>query len=110
MWGFDMHCKACAGAWSELAAPQMFRCDQLTPGCSTVFTVRRVVQWMLLLSFCVVQVLHVKPSEAWLAAFDAASLQHMADFTPQGLADILAAQVKRAGGPREGGGVQGKLW
>jgi hypothetical protein len=59
---------------------------------------------MLLLSFCVVQVLHVKPSEAWLAAFDAASLQHMADFTPQGLADILAAQVKRAGGPREGGG------
>lgn len=44
----------------------------------------------------VLQVLRVTPSTAWLDAFDAASLRHMEGFTPQGLADILAAQVRRA--------------
>lgn len=41
----------------------------------------------------VVQVLGVLPDAGWLSAFDAASLQQMAHFTPQGLGDVLAAQV-----------------
>lgn len=39
------------------------------------------------------------PGDAWLAAFDAASMARMSACTPQGLADILAAQV-RAGASR----------
>jgi len=42
----------------------------------------------------VLQVLRVRPTEAWLAAFDAASMAAMPHFTPQGLADVLAAQVR----------------
>lgn len=42
-----------------------------------------------------VQMLRVVPTATWLAAFDAASLACMESFTPQGLGDILAAQVSR---------------
>jgi hypothetical protein len=42
---------------------------------------------------CLLQMLRVVPDASWLAAFDDASVTCMSSFTPQGLGDILAAQV-----------------
>jgi hypothetical protein len=48
----------------------------------------------MVLMLCLLQMLRVVPDASWLAAFDAASMACMAAFTPQGLGDILAAQVR----------------